>query len=262
MNDLIAGCLQCEVSGFNLEENLERLGGALADLHREGCGLLVLPEMWCCGFSLPDLESVANQTPLVLDFWRERCRHFSLVLVGSMPETDGGRLFNTSYVVDASGRVAARYRKSHLFSPNGEHLRFERGREAVVCPTDVGRLGIMICYDLRFPELARRLALDGAEILCVSALWPRVRVDHWDLLLRSRALENQVFVVGCNGCGPDGDLQYGGASAIISPMGRRLSLAGEGTCSIQARIDLAEIEAFRRTIPCWDDRRPDIYGQL
>lgn len=262
MNKLIAGCWQCEVNGFNLEEKLKRLSEAAAELHGEGCKLILLPEMWCCGFAFPDLTSLAGRAPDILDIWQELCRRYAMVLVGSMPETDGGQLFNTSYVVDMSGRTAARYRKTHLFSPNGEHLRFARGRESVVCATEAGRLGIMICYDLRFPELARRLALDGADILCVSALWPLVRIHHWDLLLRSRALENQVFVAGCNGCGTDGNLQYGGGSAIISPEGRRLSRAGEGVGSIHATIDFAEMEAFRRSIPCWEDRRPDIYGRL
>jgi predicted amidohydrolase len=125
----------------------------------------------------------------------------------------------------------------------------------------VGLLGIMICYDLRFPELARRLALDGAEILCVSALWPMERIEHWALLLRSRAVENQMFVLGCNGCGTEENLRYGGASAIVSPTGTVLARGGSEEEGIQSFLDPESMVAFRRQIPCFADRRPAAYGE-
>jgi omega-amidase len=262
MKDFFAACWQCEVHSFSVEQNLARLDRVFEELSRRECRLLVLPEMWGCGFSPADLGTLALETPLILEAWRERCRHHSMVMVGSMPETDDGHLFNTSYVVDADGSVAARYRKMHLFSPNDEPVRFTAGEEPVVCDTMVGHLGIMICYDLRFPELSRHLALAGAQILCVSALWPQVRVNHWDLLLRARSLENQVFVVGCNGWGMDGELNYGGNSAIISPTGDCLWVAGEGENCGGSKIDLAEIDVFRQAIPCWADRRPDLYAKF
>jgi predicted amidohydrolase len=218
--------------------------------------------MWFCGFSPTDLRSLALRTPDVLAHWRGLCRRASVVLVGSMPEIEGEHLFNTSYVVDGDGTVVGRYRKTHLFSPSGEHQRFSPGQGMVVCDTQLGRLGLLICYDLRFPEVSRRLALDGAQVLCVSALWPSVRIRHWDLLLRSRALENQLFIVGCNGCGRDGDLVYGGGSAIVHPSGEYLSRASEGERWIFADLNLEEAESFRRAIPCWADRREDLYGSF
>lgn len=259
---LTAACWQFEVTSMSPEEQLHRLERTLDRLNQQACRLLVLPEMWLCGFSFPDLRTLAHKTPYAIERWQDWCRRMSMVLVGSMPEVEGEELFNTSYVVDADGELAGRYRKSHLFSPNGEHLRFAAGRELVVCNTQVGRLGILICYDLRFPELCRRLALDGAELLCVSALWPSVRIHHWDLLLRARALENQVFVLGSNGCGADGELIYGGSSAIVRPTGECLRSASEREECIVATMDLGEVESFRRAIPCWNDRREDLYGNL
>jgi predicted amidohydrolase len=96
-------------------------------------------------------------------------------------------------------------RKVHLFSPYNEQGHFAAGTSAEVFSTSIGKVSMMICYDLRFPELARRLALDGAEIICPSALWPAVRIENWSLLLRARANENQLFMIGCNGCGPPGE---------------------------------------------------------
>ncbi len=262
MSRFTAACWQFEVSLLSLEEHLEQLEQVVDDLHAKGCRLLVLPEMWFCGFSPPQLRSLALRTPEVLAHWQNLCRQKSMVLTGSMPELDGAHLYNTSFVVDADGTVAGSYRKTHLFSPNGEHLKFAPGQSLLVCATRLGRVGIVICYDLRFPEISRRLALEGAQVLCVSALWPAVRIEHWDLLLRSRALENQVFVVGCNGCGQDGDLVYGGGSAIIDPTGHCLSRAPAGAGWISAELDLTQIESFRRAIPCWADRREDLYGSL
>ncbi|MCU0572143.1 MAG: carbon-nitrogen family hydrolase [Syntrophobacteraceae bacterium] len=262
MSAFTAACWQLEVTTMGPEKQLHRLERALDQLSQKACRLLVLPEMWLCGFSFPELGTLALRTPYAIAQWQEWCRRTSMVLVGSMPEVEGGNLFNTSYVVDANGELAGRYRKSHLFSPNGEHLRFAAGRDLLVCNTRVGRLGILICYDLRFPEVCRRLTLDGAQVLCVSALWPSVRIHHWDLLLRARALENQVFVLGCNGCGADGDLHYGGSSAIVRPTGECLGSASENEECIVAVIDLREVESFRRAIPCWNDRREDLYGNL
>lgn len=262
MSLFTAACWQLEVTMTGPEEQLHRLEQALNQLSQKACRLLVLPEMWLCGFSFPELRTLAVKTPYAIAQWQDWCRRTSMVLVGSMPEVEGEDLFNTSYVVDADGELAGRYRKSHLFSPNGEHLRFAAGRELVVCNTRAGRLGILICYDLRFPEVCRRLALDGAQVLCVSALWPSVRIHHWDLLLRARALENQVFVLGCNGCGADGELHYGGSSAIVRPTGECLASASEKEGLIFAEIDLREIESFRRAIPCWNDRREHLYGDL
>ncbi len=185
---------------------------------------------------------------------------YRMVFVGSLPETEGDKIYNTSYVIDAGGGVSGKYRKIHLFSLTAEQDYFGRGQDPVVCNTILGRLGIQICYDLRFPELSRRLALDGAEILCFSALWPDTRIDHWSLLLRSRAVENQLFVLGCNGCGVEGNTQFGGASAIISPTGKLLAEAHGSEETIVARLNFAEMRDFRAHIPCFSDRIPGTYN--
>jgi len=261
MNELVVGCCQFPVAPGDVDENLNRVERALADFREKGCRLLVLPEMWSCGFAYATLKAMADRTPGVVEKLREWARQSGMVLVGSLPEREGEEVFNTSFVVDATGEVAGKYRKIHLFTLHGEHEHFGRGTSPLVCRTAVGRLGIEICYDLRFPELSRRLALDGAEILCIPALWPVGRIEHWSVLLRARAIENQLFVVGCNGCGVEGPLRYGGESAIVSPTGQVVGNAGMEETNLMGNLDLDEIGAFRRHIACFADRLPSAYDR-
>jgi len=218
--------------------------------------------MWSCSFPYPLLRDMAEKTPAILDRMRDIAREKRIVIAGSLPEAQQETIFNTSYLIDTSGEIAGKYRKVHLFSLYNEQRHFGRGRSAEVFSTSIGKIGLMICYDLRFPELARKLAVEGAEIICVSALWPRVRIDHWSLLLRARAVENQLFVIGCNGCGAEEKITWGGASAIISPMGSVLAEAGPGEQSILGVLNEREMGEFRKTIPCFDDRVPEVYGDF
>jgi predicted amidohydrolase len=255
-----AGCFQFEVIPGDTDRNLARVKNALPEFADRGCRLLVLPEMWSCAFAYPLLSRMAKRTDAILQELGEWANRYGIVIVGSLPEDEDSIIFNTSYVIDASGEIVGKYRKIHLFSLHKENHHFGRGRLPLVCDTSVGRLGIMICYDLRFPELARRLALDGAEVLCVSALWPITRIEHWSLLMRCRAIENQLFVVGCNGCGIEGELQYGGASVIVSPTGEVLAPADNREGRITAELNPGDMTAFRKHIPCFSDRFPDAYG--
>ena len=199
----------------------------LSELAARDCRLAVLPEMWSCSFPYPVLRDMAEKTPAILERMRNTARDKRLVIAGSLPEAREETIFNTSYLIDSTGEIAGKYRKIHLFSLYNEQKHFGEGRSAEVFSTSIGKIGLMICYDLRFPELARKLAIEGAEIICVSSLWPLVRIDHWSLLLRARAVENQLFVIGCNGCGAEKKITWGGASAIISPMGSALAEAGQ-----------------------------------
>lgn len=260
MREITVGCCQFESEPGNVEVNLVRVEEFVAGFAGDGVDLLVLPEMWSCAFPPSHLGAMAEKTPMVLERLAEWASRHGMVLVGSLPEADGAVIYNTSYVVERSGEIVGKYRKMHRFSFTGEDRHFGRGEETVVCPTSVGKLGIMICYDLRFPEVARRLALDGAEIICVSAQWPVPRIDHWSILLRSRAIENQLFVLGCNGCGREGKLQYAGKSVVVSPYGNVPAEAGAGTEKLTARIDVDEVARFRKHITCFADRLPGAYG--
>ena len=118
---------------------------------------------------------------------------------------------------------------------------------------------MIICYDVRFLELVRTMALPGLDILFIPAQWPALRKFHWDTLTAARAIENQIFVVACNSCGSAGDTVYGGSSHIYDPWGNTLAAAGEGETIISADLDFSVIEGIRQSINVYRDRRPELY---
>ncbi len=261
MQDIIAGCCQFHIERADIDANVKKVERALCELAARNCRLAVLPEMWSCSFPYRVLAAMAERTPQTLETIRRLARREGLAVVGSLPETGEGKIYNTSYIIDSDGEIAGTYRKVHLFTLYREHEHFGRGGPARVFETGSGKIGAMICYDLRFPELARKIALDGAEIICVSALWPLARIEHWSLLLRARAVENQLFVIGTNGCGTEGKITWGGKSAIFSPLGETLAAAGTGEQTVVGVLRGGEIEEFRKLIPCFEDRFPEAYGQ-
>ncbi len=234
---------------------------ALRRLRKTGTQLAVLPEMWSSGYDYPRLHDLAEQTPQVTGALERLTAELDMVVVGSLPEKDGGHLFNTAFVHDR-GREAGRYRKLHLFSPMQEDRYLSAGDRTLVTDTSAGRLGLAICYDLRFPELFRKLALEGAELICLPAQWPAPREELWRTLLRARAVENQCFLIAANNCGNLGKLRFFGGSQIISPRGEILAEGGTGAETPSALADRADMAAYRQEIPAWQDRRPEVYGRL
>lgn len=259
MKKLTAAAVQFNLAIGDIERNLEKGFAALRRVAASGAQLAVMPEMWSCGYDYPNLAALAAETPRVLERWQEVCRETGLVCVGSLPEPEADKVYNTAYLIDR-GEIVASYRKLHLFSTMREDRFLAAGERVVVAETSLGRLGIAICYDLRFAELFRKLALDGAEILCLPAEWPKPRQEHWNTLLRARAIENQLFVVASNCCGVQGKLDFFGHSQLISPLGNLLAYAGEEETELVAELDFSEMEAYRRQINILGDRRADVYG--
>ena len=177
----------------------------------------------------------------------------------SLVEAEGDRLFNTFYLFAPDGRQLARYRKLHLFSLMQEEQHFAPGQSSVIVEIDGLKIGLLICYDLRFPELSRQLALAGARLLLVSAQWPRPRTAHWRALLKARALENQLFVAACNRVGRGGGHSFAGASTILDPWGRETLRLPLRETARSKQIYLNESAAFRSHLNCFADRRPEIY---
>lgn len=258
---LRAAAIQFPIVAGDIEANLQRARQALHRVHEQGGRLAVLPEMWSSGYDYKNLAELAGETPRVAAELAELAARLDLVVVGSLPEKDGDSLYNTAFVHDR-GQEIGRYRKLHLFSPMREDRYLAAGDRTLVVSTSVGRLGVAICYDLRFPELFRRLALDGAELVCLPAEWPAPRQLHWQTLLRARAIENQYFVIAANCCGELGRLQFFGMSLIVSPRGEFLAEGGEAAAEPTALLDFTDMAAYRREIPAWHDRRPEIYGSL
>ncbi len=258
MSSIQAAAIQFNVKQGDVDANLAYVREALARVAGQGANLAVLPEMWSSGFAYKNLNELALRTEGIVEELLELSARHKLVIVGSMPEPNGDKVFNTIYVID-NGTLAGVYRKIHLFSLLGEDRAFSGGDSWLLADTSIGKVGVIICYDLRFPELSRRLAIEGAQVICVPAQWPKPRQEHWRTLLRARAIENQLFVVACNACGIIGKLDFFGMSMIIDPKGELLAEAGECEGEIIAPLDMQAMNDWRAQIPCFNDRKPEIY---
>lgn len=258
MRTVKAAAVQFTIQVGDIDANLAHIRQALPRLAAQGCQLVVLPEMWTTGYAYRQLAELARRTPAVLAELADLSRQHGLVVVGSMAEPHGDKVCNTAYLLDR-GELVGSYRKMHLFSLMGEDRMLDGGDRWLLTDTSVGRVGVFICYDLRFPELARRLAVEGAEILVVPAEWPKPREEHWRTLLRARAIENQLFVVAANCCGIQGKLDFFGMSLIVGPKGELLAEAGDEPVEITATLDFAEMASWREQITCFKDRKPAYY---
>jgi omega-amidase len=229
---------------------------------REQADVVVLPEMWNTGYALDRLEDCADRGELVEWMASTAARYRVHLVGGSIAEKKADHFWNTAYIFDRNGKQVARYSKVHLFRLMDEEKYLHAGDQRVSFSLESHRAGVMICYDIRFPELARSLALDGAEILFVPAEWPLPRLTHWRLLNQARAVENQLYVVACNRVGVGGRDVFGGHSMVVDPWGEILVEGGEEEELLTVEIDLAEVARIRRKIPVFEDRMPDVYRSL
>jgi len=235
-----AGYLQFDVRQGEPAANLDALREGLARLNPAGPGIIVLPELWSCGFAYAELTSHALQTEELLGRLQELAGRYGVYLAGSLPEAALNEIdtvvYNTLFVVGPKG-VAGRFRKQQLFAPMAEERHFAPGDNPQVVATELGLLAGLVCFDLRFPELAACQAGQGAALLLVSAQWPEARLAHWRALLVARAIENQMFVVACNRCGITGDTAFAGHSLVIGPDGSILAGAGCESDAAFVRLD-------------------------
>lgn len=252
-----AASVQFDITIGDVDANLSYVLAEIKNLSKEGVKLIVLPEMWSTGYAWRKLGKLSERTPEILRELKKASGK-GTVIIGSMPEMDGTNIYNTAYVID-SGKLLGKYRKIHLFAPMKEDYFLNAGNEPLLCNTSIGKIGVLICYDVRFPELARRLTLEGAEILVVPAEWPHPRLDHWRTILKARAIENQLFVIAANRCGKQGMVRFCGNSMIINPWGEVISEAGEKERTITAEIDLSLVAKYRQDIPALKDRRQGVY---
>jgi predicted amidohydrolase len=197
------------------------------------------------------------------------------ILAGSLAESDGAgspndRPYNTSVLIDPSGTIVARYRKIHLFDvdledgpSDRETERVSGGDRAVVADVDGVRLGLSICYDLRFPELYRTLAGAGAEVLAVPANFlERTGRDHWEVLLRARAIENGAYVIAPAQVGSAAGVAAHGRSMVIDPWGTVIAQASDEVAIVHAELDLERVASIRRQIPVLANRRADAVARI
>lgn len=242
------------------DENFEQVRTWTAEAARHGSALVVFPELWSTGYDLENWRRHARRLGEGLfSQLSDLAAEFQISIAGSVLEARNSKAYNTFVLYDRTGQPAAVYRKLHLFRLMEEEKWLAPGEAAVIVEAGWGRTGLAICYDLRFAELFRKYALAGARLIILPAEWPGRRAAHWKTLLRARAIENQMFVVGVNRVGESKGELFGGGSAVIDPWGEAAVEGGEGPALLHAEIDLDRVDEVRKKIPVFEDRRPDVY---
>lgn len=241
--------------------NFARVEAMLALAKPKPGALVILPEMFATGFSMnvPKIgEGGGGETAA---FTSSLARKYSVNVLAGVVTRDGrGRGFNEAVVFEPDGREAVRYRKMHPFTFAGEDNFYEAGPRPVLWHGGGLAVAPFICYDLRFPEAFRMATRAGAELFVVIANWPSTRVEHWRVLLRARAIENQAFVVGVNRSGSDPNVDYPGASLMINPQGEIVAELDGNNGVLRASINGETVRKCRRDFPFLKDLRADLLG--
>ena len=258
-------CIQMNVAAGKPEINFTRAETLVRKAAQKKPDVIVLPETWNTGFAPKHVdpaqadENGARTKTLFSALAKELSVN---IVAGSVVTLKKGRLHNTAYVFSRAGECIAEYDKTHLFSPVGEAETFAPGDCIANFALDGVPCGIIICYDIRFPELVRALALMEMDILFVVAQWPKSRRKQLNCMLRARAIENQCYAVLSNGCGVANEVRFGGGSAIVDPLGETLAIAGGNERIITAELDLGLLGPMRAALPVLQDRRPELYQEL
>lgn len=248
------GLLQYNPLWENLQGNIDKIDKMVEQLKNK-IDLLILPELSLTGFTMEskkfaeDLDGISTQYFMKLS-QRLKCN----LLAGVIEKSEEG-IFNSLVHINSDGLVTARYRKIHPFGYAKEDQNYKAGNEIVVTKIDNAKVGLSICYDLRFPELYRLYAKQRVDLLVNIANWPVPRIDHWRTLLKARAIENQSFVIGVNRVGNDPYLQYNGFSSVFDPMGNELISVKDEENIFIVDLNIEMAKETREKLPFLEDIR-------
>ncbi len=220
--------------------------------------LVILPEIWNIGYFSFDLyekdsEPVDGETAQRMS--AKAREHGFFLHMGSFVERKNGKFYNTSLLIDPNGKRIASYRKIHLFGYGSKESQIlSRGTEVIVAETELGKIGMCTCYDLRFPELFRKMADKGAELFLVTSGWPYPRLEHWIMFNRIRAIEDTAFLASSNCVGINNGIRFCGHSMIVDPWGVIAASGGDEESMIKAEIDMNRVGTIRKEFPALSDR--------
>ena len=249
--------IQMKIGDEAKELNLKRASGLIDSV--DGADLILLPELWNIGYFAfasyrDECEDLNGPTITLLK--EKAARKGCYIFGGSLViRSEDGGLYNTSTLINPKGEIIAQYGKIHLFGYDSEEARLlRRGTEIRVVKSEIGTFGLSTCYDLRFPELYRKMAVMGAELFLVASAWPYPRLEAWLMLNRVRALENQTFLISSNCTGINRGKQFVGHSMIVDPWGTPMATGGDEECILRAKIDLQKVYEARKIFPAFNDR--------
>lgn len=234
--------------------NYAKARGLIAAAEPQPGSLIVLPETFATGFSMNLAVTAEPEGGPTEEFLREMAaQHQSCVVGGVVTQRDDGLGMNQALAMAPDGAVLARYTKNHPFSLGGEGQAHVAGSGVALFEWQGLRIAPLICYDLRFPELAREAMRAGAEVLIYIAAWPVKRIQHWITLLQARAIENLAYVIGVNRCGTDPEFVYTGRSLVVDPHGLVIADAAEQERVATARLESAVVRDWRMQFPALKD---------
>jgi len=252
------GLVQIDVKLHETQENQEKALSFIEQALKQGADFVILPEMWKSGFVSNPTDYAENENSALMNNLKKLARDYKAVIIpGSFTEVEKDKIYNTAYVIGANGFVKGKYRKIHIFGPEKKH--YVGGNSIPIFEEKGLRFGIEICYDIRFPELTRILALSGARVIFVAAQFPNPRQEHWYTILRARAMENQLFVVAVNRVGEDKHQSYFGNSLVINPNGDVLLYGDDREKLLLCEISTDEVDNVRSIRNDLKERRPEVY---
>lgn len=260
-------CLaQINIQLGKVQENTETMTNWIKRAGSEGHDLIVFPEMSDTGYDMDVILKTASEWNTgVIESLQQAAEKANINVIAGISERVGGDVYNSIAVLGRNGKLTGKYRKTHLITaePTLEHMFLKAGEELGLVEVEGKQVGLMTCYEIRFPEIARTLVLRGAEILIVPAAWPLVRLPHWDALILARAIENQVFVAATSRIGDDTGIPFSGSSTIISPYGNIMASASQiHEELISTNINFDFIDEVRSQIKVHQDRRVDLYSNI
>ena len=241
-----------------IAEVVDLAQGTHRSLNNKKPDLILLPELWHYGpFNVE--SAINNPTTFPGEISEDFCdiasAHGVWIHAGSFIESQDNSLFNTSLIINSQGEIASTYKKIHLFGfQEGESKHLTRGDDLICIATPLGMTAITTCYDLRFPELFRKLVDKGATSVLMTSGWPQVRIDHWKALAKARAIENQVYFLGCNAVGINNKTELGGSSLVIDPWGEVLTKDEKEETVLNIEFDLQKVNEVREKLPVLADR--------
>ncbi|WP_269537003.1 nitrilase-related carbon-nitrogen hydrolase [Cerasicoccus fimbriatus] len=257
--------VQSDCQSGNVEQNIENIICNIEKCSRQSADLAVFPEMSDTGYHMPTIVKTAST-------WEDgpfqeiaaAASKFNINVAIGLSEKTDKTIYNTIAVVGRSGNLVNKYRKTHLITadPICEQNYIGFGKSLETCELEGVRFGLMTCYDIRFPEISRIYALDQVDAIIVPAAFPLLRQDHWDILTRARAIENQLFLIASNRVGADEGFLFCGNSRIVDPYGVLSATCStiDETIAI-AEVDKLRINEIRSKMQIFPDRKVQIYKQ-
>ncbi len=274
MREITVATVQMRPKLGEPEENLVKMTETISKIaSQQKVDLIVFPELITSGYELGvRFTELAQRIPgPTINLLAQRANEYGIYIAFGMvtKERVESVLYNSAILVGPDGELLDVYNKIHLRGE--ERMAFREGFKLPIIPTEIGNIGLMVGYDLAFPEVARSLALDGAEIICVMANWEASHIDEWKTYIRARAYENSIFMAAANRIGEDVTLNFGGESMVVGPRGQvHASLASETDPETGAplegfavaRIDLDEVRKYREEFQFIQNRQPPVYKSL